>query len=151
MRTISGILLLNLNFECEYKFFNLNFKDNVLNFDRFWSLLFFCSKVYACLLCRICSDITTFFQLLVISHVWAHMFNFYADNIIEKWVKIHIRGLQWVREHIINAENEIFCFFLFKNKLKNSVFYHFHHTPDVFENVTSQKLHSTAGFHMLFL
>ena len=35
-------------FQCEYQFFNLNFKVNVLNCDRFWSSLPFFSKVYAC-------------------------------------------------------------------------------------------------------
>ena len=38
-----------------------------------------------------------------------------------------------------------------KNKLKNNVLHHFHHTPDIFANVTSQILHGRANFHMLFL
>ena len=43
------------------------------------------------------------------------------------------------------------CFFHFEKSLKKACFLRFHHTPDVFANVTSQKLHSTAGFHVLCL
>ena len=42
-----------------------------------------------------------------------------------------------------------FLFFALQKQAKKQRFYHFHHTPDIFANVTSQKLHSTAAFHML--
>ena len=48
--------------------FNLNFKVNVLNFDRFWSSLFFSRKYIHVHFCRICNDIAIFFNW------WYHTF-----------------------------------------------------------------------------